>query len=106
MTAELGSITLATSGWHVYTHMEHVLTGRTITGRGCPFDCACTDERPASYQVGMLPATDRLLERSMSFSIGVQDPNLAPFGLRMRDGEDVARARAEEFRSVASRILA
>ena len=106
VTAELGSITLATSGWHVYTHMEHVLTGRTITGRGCPFDCACTDERPASYQVGMLPATDRLLERSMSFSIGVQDPNLAPFGLRMRDGEDVARARAEEFRSVASRILA
>lgn len=106
VTAELGSITLATSGWHVYTHMEHVLTGRTITGRGCPFDCTCTDERPASYRAGMLPATDRLLERSMSFSIGVQDPNLAPFGLRMRDGADVARARAEQFRSVASRILA
>lgn len=106
VTAELGSNTFSTSGWHVYTHMEHVLTGRTITGRGCPFDCACTDERPASYQVGMLPATDRLLERSMSFSIGAQDPNLAPFGLRMRDGEDIARARAEQFRSVASRIMA
>ena len=106
VTAELGSNTLATSGWHVYTHMEHVLTGRTITGRGCPFDCACTDERPAPHQAGMLPATDRLLERSMSFSIGVSDPNLAPFGLRMRDGEDVARAQAERFRSVATRILA
>jgi dTDP-4-amino-4,6-dideoxygalactose transaminase len=106
VTAELGSITLSTSGWHVYTHMEHVLTGQTITGRGCPFDCSSTDGRPASYEVGMLPATDRLLERSMSFSIGVLDPNLAPFGLRMRDGADVARVRAERFRSVASRILA
>ncbi len=106
ITRALGSITLATSGWHVYTHMEHVLAGRTITGHGCPFDCTCTDDRVASYEVGMLPSTDRLLERSMSFSIGVLDPNLAPFGLRMRDGEDVARARAEQFRSVASRILA
>ena len=106
VTTELGSITLATSGWHVYAHMEHVLSGRTITGRGCPFDCVCTDERPAEYQVGMLPATDRLLERSMSFSIGVMDPNLAPFGLRMRDGPEVARARAQQFRSVASRVLA
>ena len=106
VTAELGSITLSTSGWHVYTHMEHVLSGRTITGRGCPFDCECTGGRPAAYEAGMLPATDLLLERSMSFSIGVLDPNLAPFGLRMRDGADVARVRAERFRSVASRVLA
>jgi dTDP-4-amino-4,6-dideoxygalactose transaminase len=106
VTSELGSITLATSGWHVYTHMEHVLSRRTITGRGCPFDCPCTDDGAPEYSPGMLPATDRLLERSMSFSIGVLDPNLAPFGLRMRDGPDVARARAEHFRSVASRILA
>jgi dTDP-4-amino-4,6-dideoxygalactose transaminase len=106
VTAELGSMTLATSGWHVYTHMEHVLTGRTITGRGCPFDCSCTDGRGADYRVGMLPATDRLLERSMSFSIGVKDPNLAPFGLRMRDDATVARERAEQFRDVTRRYLA
>ena len=106
VTSELGSNSLATSGWHVYTEMEHVLTGRTITGRGCPFDCKCTDSSAPDYRTGMLPATDRLLERSMSFSIGVLDPNLAPFGLRMRDGEDVARAKAERFRSVATRILA
>jgi dTDP-4-amino-4,6-dideoxygalactose transaminase len=105
-TTELGSRTLATSGWHVYTQMEHVLTGRTISGRGCPFDCTCTDPSAPDYRAGMLPATDRLLERSMALSIGVLDPNLAPFGLRMRDGEDVARAQAERFRSVASRILA
>jgi hypothetical protein len=86
--------------------MEHVLSGRTITGRGCPFDCTCTDDRPTPYRPGMLPQTDRLLERSMSFSIGVKDPNLAPFGLRMRDDADTARACAEEFRAVATRILA
>lgn len=106
VTAELGSITLATSGWHVYSQMEHVMAGRTITGRGCPFDCLCTDSRPAAVRKEMLPATDRLLQRSMSFSIGVLDPNLAPFGLRMRDGADVARVRAERFREVATRILA
>jgi hypothetical protein len=53
----------------------------------------------------MLPATDALLARSMSFSIGVQDPNLAPFGVRMRDGEEVARAQALRFRDVALRHL-
>jgi dTDP-4-amino-4,6-dideoxygalactose transaminase len=106
VTRELGSITLATSGWHVYTHMEHVLTGRTVTGRGCPFDCSCTDGSQAGYRAGMLPATDRLLERSMSFGIGVLDPNLAPFGLGMSDGEDVARVQAERFRAVAAPYLA
>lgn len=58
------------------------------------------------YHAGMLPATDRLLERSISFSIGALDPNMAPFGLRMSDGDDFAWAQAERFRSVATRILA
>jgi dTDP-4-amino-4,6-dideoxygalactose transaminase len=106
VTTELGSITLAASGWHVYSQMEHVLTGRTISGRGCPFDCTCTDGRPPDYRPGMLPRTDDLLARSMSFAIGVMDPNLAPFGLRMRDNGDVARRQAERFRSVALRHLA
>ncbi len=105
VTGELGSITLAASGWHVYSQMEHVLSGRTISGRGCPFDCSCTDGRPPDYQPGMLPRTDALLARSMSFAIGVMDPNLAPFGLRMRDDADVARRQAERFRSVALRHL-
>lgn len=103
VTDELGSITLAYSGWHVYNHMEHFLAQRTVTGRGCPFDCTCTNDEQAGYRAGMLPATDALLERSMSFAIGVMDPNLAPYGLRMRDGEDVARERAERFRTVATR---
>ena len=69
---ELGSITLDTSGWHVYNHMEHLLAQRTATERGCPFACPATDPRPAAYYAGMLPATDALLSRSISFSIGVQ----------------------------------
>jgi hypothetical protein len=45
----------------------------------------------------MLPATDALLARSMSFAIGVVDPNLAPYGVGMRDGADVAERRAQHF---------
>ena len=46
----------------------------------------------------MLPQTDALLERSISIGIGVRDANLAPFGLRMRDGADEARTCALTFR--------
>jgi dTDP-4-amino-4,6-dideoxygalactose transaminase len=105
VTEELGSITLAHSGWHVYNHMEHFLAQRVMTERGCPFDCSCTHPDRAVYRPGMLPATDALLGRSMSFAIGVVDPNLAPWGLRMRDGTDVARERAERFHEIASRHM-
>lgn len=97
VTGALDSITLDRSGWHVYSHMENLLDERTVTGRGCPFDCACTHSEPAGYRIGMLPRTDALLARSMSFAIGVMDPNLAPFGLRMRDDAEVARRQADRF---------
>jgi dTDP-4-amino-4,6-dideoxygalactose transaminase len=103
VTSELGSITLDHSGWHVYGHMEHLLAQRTATGRGCPFDCECTHPGPPEYRVGMLPATDGLLGRAMSFAIGVVDPNLAPFGLRMRDDADAAHRQAERFRAAVLR---
>jgi dTDP-4-amino-4,6-dideoxygalactose transaminase len=93
----LESITLDQSGWHVYSHMENLLDQRTVSGRGCPFDCAFTHDTSVDYRVGMLPRTDALLARSMSFAIGVMDPNLAPFGLRMRDDAEVARQRAQRF---------
>jgi hypothetical protein len=54
----------------------------------------------------MLPATDALLARSMSFAIGVIDPNLAPFGVRMRDSAEVARRRAQRFIDVYREVLA
>jgi dTDP-4-amino-4,6-dideoxygalactose transaminase len=103
---ELGSISLDKSGWHVYSNMEHVLEQRTVSGKGCPFNCTCTNDTPAVYRRGMLPTTDALLARSISFGIGVHDLNLAPFGLRMRDDATVARSRAEQFREVAARHLA
>lgn len=103
VTNELGSITLDHSGWHVYSHMEHLLARRTATGRGYPF--GVVDQPVPDYRPGMLPATDALLARSMSFSIGVQDPNLAPYGVRMRDDASVATERAMRFREVALKHL-
>jgi hypothetical protein len=102
----LGSITLDASGWHVYANMEHLLERRTVTSKGCPFDCACHGSDGARYWRGMLPATDALLARSMSIGIGVYDTNLAPWGLRMRDDEDAARRVAERFCEVATPVLA
>ena len=97
VTGALDSITLDHSGWHVYSHMENLLDQRTVTGRGCPFDCDCHYDARTRYEAGMLPQTDALLARSMSFAIGVVDPNLAPFGLRMRDNAEVARRQADSF---------
>jgi len=96
VTEHLDSITLDHTGWHVYSQMQHLLDQRTATGRGCPFDCECHGSA-TRYEVGMLPSTDALLARSMSFAIGVVDPNLAPYGVRMRDSAAVAERRAERF---------
>ncbi len=103
---DVGSITLAESGWHVYSKMNHLLERRTVTGKGCPFDCDSPDHPHAEYRPGMLPRTDALLERSISIGIGVRDANLAPFGLRMRDGADEARACALTFRDAVQKHLA
>ena len=102
----LGSIPLAASGWHVYSNMEHLLEKRTVSGKGCPFDCSCFGHGKADYRAGMLPQTDALLARSMSIGIGVSDANLAPFGLRMRDDEAAARGVADRFRAAAGKHLA
>jgi dTDP-4-amino-4,6-dideoxygalactose transaminase len=103
VTAELGAITLDHSGWHVYSRMEHLLARRTATDRGFPFHQP--GHETEGYRMGMLPATDVLLARSMSFSIGVSDPNLAPFGIGIRDDATVATERALRFREVALRHL-
>jgi dTDP-4-amino-4,6-dideoxygalactose transaminase len=95
---EVGSKTLSESGWHTYSRMNHLLEKRTVSGKGCPFDCAIPGHSHGDYRAGMLPQTDDLLERSMSIGIGVKDPNLAPFGLTMRDGEAEARAVGATFR--------
>ncbi len=68
---DLGSKTVAESGWHVYNHMEQIL--------------AVTDEQGhPRYHRGMLPRTDDILSRSIALSIGVVDPGLgAGFGVNV-----------------------
>ena len=89
-----------------YANMEHLLERRTVSGKGCPFDCSCYGSDGVRYWRGMLPQTDKLLARSMSIGIGVFDTNLAPWGLRMRDDEGAAHRVAERFREVARPFLA
>ena len=74
----------------------HLLTKRTISGRGYPIDSECRGNA-MRYEVGMLPTTDAWPERSMSSALGVVDPSLAPYGLRMRDTADVAERSAQRF---------
>ena len=105
VAAEVGSITLNQSGWHVYSKMDHVLQRRTPTGKGCPFNCTCTTHPRPEYFAGMLPQTDALLARSISIGIGIKDGNLAPFGLTLRDGEAEARAVGRTFRDAVIRNL-
>ena len=105
VVGEVGSLTLAESGWHTYSRMNHLLEQRTINGKGCPFDCGDPDHAHAAYRAGMLPRTDDLLERSVSIGIGVKDANLAPFGLRMRDGEAEARQVGARFRDAVIKHL-
>ena len=102
---DVGSITLGTSGWHVYNHMDHVLSRRTVTGKGCPFDCGHTDHATGEYFAGMLPQTDGLVNRAISIGIGVRDGNLAPFGLRMSSTADDAQTVGEQFAAAVRRHL-
>jgi dTDP-4-amino-4,6-dideoxygalactose transaminase len=82
---ELGSKTVAESGWHVYNHMEQIL--------------AVTDEKgKPRYRKGMLPRTDDILSRSLALSVGVVDPGLgAGFGINVLSDDAELRAAAERF---------
>ena len=82
---ELGSKTLAESGWHVSNHMEQIL--------------AVTDEkgRPR-YRQGMLPRTDGILARSIALSVGVVDPGLGSgFGINVLSTDGEIDAAADRF---------
>jgi len=82
---ELGTKTVAESGWHVYTHMEQIL--------------AVTDEKgKPRYRKGMLPRTDDILARSIALSVGVVDPGLgAGFGINVLSNDEELRAAADRF---------
>ena len=95
---EVGSKTLSESGWHTYSRMNHLLEKRTITGKGCPFDCGDPAHSHGDYREGMLPGPMRSSNARSASGSAWTDPNLAPFGLRMRDGEAEARKVGATFR--------
>ena len=105
VAAELGSIPLAASGWHVYSNMEHLLEKRTVSGKGCPFDCSCfgtarpTTGRACCRRPTRCSPFDEHRHRRLR-----RQP--APFGLRMRDDEAAARSTADRFRAAAGKHLA
>jgi len=94
---KLGSATMDKSGWHVYNNMEQILGKKMITEVGCPYNCAshpCHQE----YRKGMLPATDRLLERAINISVGVVDKGLgSAFGIHPHSTDKEIDQKAKQF---------
>ena len=106
VAGDLETIVLTESGWHVYSNMEQVLERRTITPKGCPFNCGSYKAPEMTYRKGMLPQTDEILARAINISIGVVDPGLgAGFGVSMHDGFEEVDRRAEKFQRVVKQYL-
>jgi dTDP-4-amino-4,6-dideoxygalactose transaminase len=97
VAGKLDTTTVSKSGWHVYSNMEQILGKQMITGHGCPYKCEsypCKQE----YSKGMLPMTDRLLERAINLSVGVVDRGLgAGFGINPLSTDEEVDRKAEEF---------
>jgi dTDP-4-amino-4,6-dideoxygalactose transaminase len=77
--------TLADSGWHVYNHMEQILSWQDDQGR-----------RP--NRKNMLTQTDAILCRAVNLSVGVVDPGIgANFGITVLSTDQEIARKAEEF---------
>lgn len=89
VSSQLGSKTLAHSGWHVYSNMEQIMEHKTpVKGWS----------EPARYaQKGDLPKTDDILSRAMNISVGVVDGGLgSAFGINIHSTpEDIEKAAAK-----------
>ncbi len=102
---KLNTTTVSHSGWHVYNNMEQILGKKMITPQGCPFNCACYPDH-VRYEKGMLPRTDRLLERAINLSIGVVDRGLgSAFGIHPHATEAEIEQKAQEFRRAVEEVL-
>lgn len=89
LAALLGTMTVAQSGWHVYSNMEHFLGKKTVTREGCPFTCPYYEGPEPEYRAGMLPKTDDLLARAVNVSVGVSDAGLgAGFGVTIKSAPE------------------
>lgn len=90
----LGTITVAESGWHVYSNMEHLLAYTDANGN-----------RP--YRRHMLPRTDDILSRAVNLSVGVVDPGIgASFGINILSSEQEIQQKADMFIDAVKPIVA
>ena len=81
----LDTITVAESGWHVYSNMEHLLAYKDADGN-----------RP--YRRHMLPQTDDILSRAVNLSVGVVDPGIgASFGINILSKYQEIQRKAAMF---------
>lgn len=90
---DLGTKTLARSGWHVYSNMEHLRSRRIVSGFA---------RSVADYvaEPGSLPATDALLARSITLGVGVVDPGIgSAFGINVRSTASDIEKVADRFRA-------
>lgn len=102
---KLGATTLARSGWHVYNNMEQILEMRTINPKSNPLKSEHYRGK-AEYKKGMLPKTDRLLERAINISVGVVDKGLgSSFGVNLNSSSEEVDRKAETFRQVVAQCL-
>ena len=102
---KLATLTVAHSGWHVYNNMEQILGMKTIHPKSNPLKNPYY-KGSATYRKGMLPQTDRLLERAINISVGVVDAGLgAAFGISLDSSDEEVDRRAQQFRQAVQEVL-
>ncbi len=89
----LDTITVADSGWHVYSNMEHLLAYQDADGN-----------RP--YRRHMLPQTDDILGRAVNLSVGVVDAGIgASFGINILCNDQEIQRKAALFVDTVKSIV-
>lgn len=97
VAADLGTKTLANSGWHVYANMEHLRSRRIVSGFARSVADYVADP-------GLLPATDALLARSITLGVGVVDAGIgSAFGLNVRSTASDIEQVAKRFQVAVER---
>jgi len=92
---KIGSKTIAHSGWHVYNNMEQVLALKYEY-----------DGKVITYEKGMLPQTDDILNRAMNISVGVVDKGLgSAFGININSTDEEIAAVAANLKSILAEVL-
>jgi dTDP-4-amino-4,6-dideoxygalactose transaminase len=102
---KLNTTTVIHSGWHVYNNMENILNMHTLNPKNNPLKNQHYKGN-AEYRKGMLPQTDRLLERAINISVGVVDAGLgSAFGINLNSTNEEVDSQAELFRTTVESIL-